>query len=315
MVVEGPPERRTGFSGAIIAQFVALATLWGGSFMFIKIGLEGISVGQVVWARVVFGAVTLLLLSVVTRQRFPRELAVWRKLAVVSVFMTVIPFSLFSWAELHVSSGLASIMNATTPLMTLLVALIALPEERPTRTKLLGLALGFIGVVMVLGPWRDLDGHSSLVGQIACLGATLCYGIGYVTLRRIIRDHDVPSIPLATMQVGFGAIIMLIATPFIASPMHLTARVVISMVILGALSTGIAYVANTNIVHAVGATNASTVTYVTPLVGVVLGILVLHESFVWNQPVGALLVITGIVVGQNRLRRKGRRRTTPESAL
>ena len=274
--------------------------LWGGSFLFIKIGLEGLSFQQVVWARLVFGAVTLVLLSLATHQRFPRDWVVWRKLGVVALFLTVVPFLLFAWAEQHVGSGLASIMNGTTPLMTLLVALVALPEERPTRTKLFGLVLGFIGVITVLGPWRGLNGESSLVGQLACLGATFCYGVGYVYLRRLIRDHELSAVTMATMQVGIGAFIMVLTTPFIASPMHLTGRVVVSMLILGVLSTGLAYVANTNIVHAVGATNASTVTYVTPLVGVILGIMILYETFVWNQPAGAALVILGIVIGQNR---------------
>jgi drug/metabolite transporter (DMT)-like permease len=235
-------------------------------------------------------------------------------LAVVSVLLCVAPFLLFAWAEQHVASGLASIYNATTPLMTTLIALLALPSERPTRTTLSGLLTGFAGVVVVLGPWRGLTGGDGL-GQAACLAATLCYGVAFVYLRRFVSPRGLAAIPVATVQVGLGAVIMLVLAPFTATaPVHLSWRVAGSVAALGVLGTGLAYVWNTNVVSSWGATNASAVTYLTPVVGVVLGIVVLGEGLSWNEPLGALIVIAGIAVSQGRLKALRHRRASAAEA-
>lgn len=290
-------------------QFVVLALIWGASFLFIAVGLEGLSPAQVVLGRLCAGAVALAAMSLVRRQGLPTEAKVWAHLAVVSVLLCVAPFLLFSWAEQSIASGLASIYNATTPLMTTLVALVALPQERPSRIRLLGLLAGFLGVLIVLGPWHGVGGGGgggagggSLAAQLACLLATACYGVGFVYLRRFVSPRGLSSLSVATVQVGLGALIMLVLAPWIATgPVHLSPRVVASVLILGMAGTGLAYVWNTNLVAAWGAANASTVTYLTPIVGVSLGVLILTEPVTWNQPVGALVVVAGIAISQGRL--------------
>jgi len=285
----------------VLGQYVLLGLAWGASFLFIKVGLEGLSPGQVVLGRLAVGALTLGAVSIVTRQPLPRTPAVWGHLAVVSVLLCVAPFLLFAWAEQHVTSGLASIYNATTPLMTMVVALAALPQERPTRARLAGLLLGFAGVLIVLGPWPDAGG-GGLLAQSGCLLATASYGLAFVYLRRFVSPLGIAAIPTATVQVSLGSLIMLLLAPRIATePVHLSGRVVASVLALGAVGTGLAYVWNTNIVSGWGATNASTVTYVTPLVGILLGIAVLHESVSWNEPIGAVVVVLGIAISQDRL--------------
>lgn len=297
--------RRVG----VLGQFAMLALAWGASFLFIKVGLEGLSPSQVVLGRLLSGFLALVVVSLVSRQRPPREPVVWLHLAVVSVLLCVVPFLLFAWAEQHVASGLASIYNATTPLMTTLVALLALPGERPTRSGLVGLLVGFAGVLVVLGPWRGLAGGDGL-GQAACLAATLSYGVAFVYLRRFVSPRGLGAIPVATVQVGLGAAIMLLLAPFSATaPVHLSWPVIGSVAALGVVGTGLAYVWNTNIVAGWGATNASAVTYLTPVVGVALGIVVLGEALSWNEPIGALIVIAGIAASQGRfttMRRHGR---------
>src|SRR3954447_11145300 len=290
----------------VLLQYLALATVWGASFLFIKVGLEGLSPAQIVLGRLTTGALALVLVSLVTRRALPRDAVVWGHMFVVALLLCVVPFLLFCWAETRISSGLASIYNATTPLMTMLVALAALPSERPTRARLLGLLVGFAGVLLVLGPWgfggRGETG-GALAGQLACLGATACYGTATVYLRRFVSPRGLPAVTVATVQVGLGALVMLLVAPFVAAtPAHLTPRVVASVLTLGALGTGMAYVWLTNIVMGWGATNASTVTYLPPLVGVVLGVLLLGETLTWNQPIGALVVVLGIAVSQGLLR-------------
>jgi drug/metabolite transporter (DMT)-like permease len=287
-------------SWSTAAMFVALALTWGSSFLFIKVGLDGLTAEQVVWARLVLGAVALLILSAVTRSALPRDPRLWAHLLVVALLLCVLPFSLFAWAELRVSSGVASILNATTPLQTMLVSLAALPQERLTRERAAGLVLGFAGVLTVLAVWNGVAG-GDLLGEAACLGATASYGVAFVYLRRFVAGHGVPALTLATVQVGLGAAVMVAATPWIARPgVHLSLSVIASMVLLGVLGTGLAYVWNTAIVTRWGATRASTVTYLTPLVGVLLGVLLLGEHASWNQPAGALVVIAGVLIAQGR---------------
>jgi drug/metabolite transporter (DMT)-like permease len=285
----------------VLGQFLVLALTWGASFLFIKVGLEGFSPAQVVLGRMLAGAAALLLVVAGTRRRLPRAAVVWGHLAVVAVLLCVVPFLLFAWAELRVPSGLASIYNATTPLMTTMVAWAALPGERLDRIKLAGLVMGFAGVIVVLGPWRGLAGGGG-TAQAACLLATFSYGLAFVYMRRFISPRGLEALQVAAVQVSLGAVIMLLTAPFAAaSPVHPSWRAVLSVAVLGVAGTGLAYVWNTNVVAAWGATNASTVTYLTPVVGVALGIAVLGEAVSWNEPTGALIVITGIAVSQRRI--------------
>ena len=310
-------------SRSVPAQYVALALTWGTSFLFIKIGLEGLSPGQVVLARLVAGALALAAICAAARQPLPRDPVVWGHLLVVAALLCTFPFLVFAWAEQYVSSGLASILNATTPLMTTVVALVALPQERPTRTRLAGLLVGFAGVVLVLAPWRAESppagsapsGGMVLWAQVACLAATASYGIAFVYLRRFVSPRGLAAIPVATVQIGLAALLMLALSPVLArQPVDLSWRVVWAMAALGVLGTGLAYVWNTNVVAGWGATNASTVTYLTPLVGVLAGMVVLAERVRWNQPVGALIVIAGIAVSQGRLTEVTRGRSLATTA-
>ncbi len=173
---------------------------------------------------------------------------------------------------------------------------------------------GFLGVLIVLGPWHGTGG-GSLAAQAACLAATACYGLGFVYLRRFVSPRGLPALSLATVQVGLGALIMLALAPWIATaPVHLSPRVVLSILVLGMAGTGLAYVWNTNLVAAWGAANASTVTYLTPVVGVSLGVAVLAERVTLNEPVGASIVVAGIAISQGRLSGVGRWRRKPAPA-
>jgi multisubunit Na+/H+ antiporter MnhG subunit len=166
--------------------------------------------------------------------------------------------------------------------------------------------------LIVLAPWAGL-GDSDLLGQLACLAATASYGAAFVYLRRYVTPRRLHAIPAATVQVSLGAILTILAAPWTATtPVTLTPAVVGSILALGALGTGLAYVWNTNVVNGWGATNASTVTYLTPVVGVALGALILNEQSSWHEPLGALVVILGIAITQNRLQpARLRRRSTP----
>ncbi|MEE6272824.1 DMT family transporter [Georgenia wangjunii] len=300
---------------AIGVMFALLALIWGSSFLLIKVALDGLSPAQVTLGRLVCGALALAGVMVVTRRRWPRGAAVWGHLTAISIVLCVAPFLLYSWAGQYIPSGLSSIYNATTPVTTLLVGLALLPDERLTRRRTVGLLAAGAGVVVVAAPWSALAGYRGenvLLAQAACLGATTCYGLAFVYNRRILRGYDYDPTTIAASQVGVAAVIMLVLAPAVAAtPVALTVPVTASIVVLGAVGTGLAYVWNTTIIRAWGAAPASTVTYLTPVVGVALGVLVLGEELHWNEPVGAVLVILGVLVSQGRLVAPRPRATPP----
>jgi drug/metabolite transporter (DMT)-like permease len=292
-----------------VLAFVLLALTWGSSFLFMKIALVGLSSQQVATTRVVLGALTLVVILLVTRRRWPRERRLWAHMLVVATFLNAVPFSLVAWAEQTVPSGLASIYNATTPIMTLLVLPLVVPSERIRRGQLAGIVVGVVGVLVLVGPW-DLVGDSgvltTLPGQLALLGMTACYGFATAYLRRFVAGsgHDAPT--LSAVQLTLAAGIMLVVAPFAATgPVALDWRIVAAMIALGCVGTGVAFIWNTRLVQAWGAARSSTVTYLTPVVGVALGVLVLGERVRWNEPAGGAVILVGIALASGLLRRRG----------
>jgi drug/metabolite transporter (DMT)-like permease len=284
-----------------IARIAVLAAIWGCSFLFIKLALDGVTATQIVLARVVLGAAALAVIVAVRREPLPRG-RIWLHLAWMGLVANVLPFFAFSWGEGHgATSGLAGIYNATTPLWTLLFAMVALPAERPTRARLSGLVLGFSGVLVVLAPWRAVQG-AHLSGQLACLAAGACYGISFVWTRRFLTGGGSP-LGLAAAQLACASVEIGVVAPWVAArPVSLPPRVWLSLLALGAVGTGFAYVIYYGLIHDVGATTASTVTYLIPLVAVTLGVIALGERVRWNDFVGAGVVIIGIAVAERRLR-------------
>ncbi|MDN4596950.1 DMT family transporter [Leifsonia virtsii] len=287
----------------IAVQFAAMGLIWGASFLFMKVALEGVSFGQVAWARLVFGAATLGVIALVTRVRLPREPIVWLHFTVVAVTYCVIPFLLFAWAEQYVSSSLASIYNAVTPITTAILATAAFRVEKLNRDQVLGVLVGVVGVIVVVGPWAVDALAGSLWGQLACLGAVTCYGFSFGYIRRFISPREVSATASAFLNIGLAAVIMVLLTPVVAwHPISFSWPVLLSLLALGALGTGVVYIWNMNVLRAWGPTATSGVTYVTPVVGVALGILVLGEHLTWNEPVGAAIVLAGILLTQQRVR-------------
>lgn len=293
--------------GAVV-RFAVLALVWGSSFLFMKVAIQGMSAVQVTAGRLVFGSLMLIALMAVGRRAWPRDPRLLAKISVLSVLLCVAPFLLFGWAAQHLPSGLSSIFNATTPIMTLLVGVVALPTERLTRGRIWGFVVALVGVLVVAGPWRiDLSGGGTtfLLAQLACLGATLCYGLGAVYSRTILRDTTIESRTMAATQITIGAGIALVLVAAVGrTPMTITPAVLASIIALGALGTGLAYVWFNDIIRAWGAPIAASVTYLTPVVGVVLGAIVLREEVHWNEGVGAVVVIVGILLTQGMLVRR-----------
>jgi len=290
-------------SASIGVQFVLTGIVWGSSFLFIAIALTGMTPTQVATGRLVFGALALAAVVAIRRERLPRRLRTWGHLCVLGLTFCVLPYVLFAWAEQHVSSGLASIFNATTPIMTAVMAWAVFRVERLRAGQLAGIAIGIAGVVVIIAPGSVAAVGDSTIAQIALLGATACYGFSLAYMRRFLGDSGLTGAAFAFGYIAPAAAVMLLLGPFtLVEPMRLSPEVVLSIVALGVLGTGIAYVWNQNTLRAWGPTRASTVTYITPVVGVALGIAVLGERITWNEPVGAVIVFLGILLVQQRLR-------------
>ncbi len=284
-------------------QFVLAGIVWGSSFLFMKVALVGLSPGQVAWSRLVLGALTLGLFVALRRDHLPRSVRIWGHMTVLALSFCVVPFLLFSWAQQHVTSGLASIYNATTPIMTAVMAGLLFRVERLKAVQIAGILVGILGVVVIIAPWQGLDLSQSLIAQFAILGATACYGFSLAYMRKFVSNSGMTALVFSFLNIGIAAVIMLGLTPVVAlSPVTLDPWIVGSVLLLGCLGTGAAYIWNQNTVRAWGPTRASTVTYITPIVGVALGVLILGEGVSWNEPVGALVVFLGILLAQDRLR-------------
>jgi drug/metabolite transporter (DMT)-like permease len=300
-------------SPVIPLQFLGMGVVWGASFLFMKVALDGVSFGQVAWSRLVLGGLTLGLIVLATRPRvrggpvLPREGIVWLHFLVIAVTGCVVPHLLFAWAEQYVSSSLASIYNAVTPIMTAVMATVVFRVEKLVRDQVLGVLVGIVGVVVIIWPWQYATLTGDLWGQLACLGAALCYGFTFGYTRRNLSGRPIAGSTFAFLNIGLAGVLMLLLTPVLAwQPVTLTTPILLSLLALGALGTGLAYIWHINVLRAWGPITTSTVTYVTPVVGVVLGVLVLSERFSWHEPVGALLVLAGILLTQKRLRLPGR---------
>ncbi len=280
----------------------ALAVLWGSGFLFIKEALGGLSPFQIVFGRMLSGAVAMLALTVATKRKLPTDRRIWMHLAVMAIITNIAPYFLFAWAELRVTSGLAGVLNATTPLFTLLAAL-ASGTERHAPSRLAGLLVGLLGVVILAAPWSTPQ-RSTLSGILAALVASACYALGYVYARRFLTSRGVPAVVLSTGQMLAGTVLLAVVAPVIGrSPVHLTATVLAAVLALGVAGTGASYVLNYQLIADEGPTAASMATYLIPVVAVILGAFVLAEPVTWNLALGAITILTGVALSEGRLPR------------
>lgn len=296
--------------------FVLLSAIWGSSFLFIKVGVEQLHPLYVALGRVCIGALTLLAVLAVLGDRLPRDRRLWGHLVVVSAIGVALPFTLFGYGEERVSSVLAGIWNAVTPLVVLPVAVLAFRTERMTAQRSVGLLLGFLGVLVVLGVWEGVGGVQ-LTGQLMCFAAAACYGVAIPYMRRFVAGRAESGVSISAAQLLVSTAQIGLVAPLVAgappAPGQLSATVIASVAALGALGSGLAFVIHLRNIKLIGATGASTVTYVIPVFAVLIGVVVLGERLSWYQPVGAVFVLLGVAVSQGllRLRRPATGRAGP----
>jgi len=286
-----------------LPAYLALGLVWGCSFIFIELGLVFLSPFGVTFVRCALGAITLLIFAKARKVELPKGKAIWKKLWVVAMLLNVVPGVLFAFAQQYITSALAGIINATTPLMTLIFMLLIFREEKIKREQVYGLLIGALGVMTVMGVWKELGGNQ-LIGIIALLIAVSCYGASYPYSTRNVIPLGLKPEALATGQLLMAAVTLLPLFIFDGfSSNNYESRSIIAMLCLGIFGSGFAYIWNFSVTAAAGSAIGSTVTYITPLVAVIVGWLYLNEEIVWHEPVGALVVIIGALLSQGRLNR------------
>ena len=284
-----------GRSGRALPTLFALGGVWGGSFLFIKVIVDETGPLEVVAGRLLFGALAVAAYVAITRHRVAVAPRLIPHIAVLAVLANILPFALISWGEEHIESGTASVLNAMVPIFTAVIAAIALDEEHFTPGRLGGLFLGFVGVAVLTGT-ESLDvTDSNVAGQLAVVGAAFCYGLGAVYMRTLLRGQDTVSLTIAQLAIGvvIAAGVLLVARGG-APNYSLSLEAWASLLALGTLGTGIGYVAFVWLIENIGSVRASLVTYIVPVLGLLLGWLVLDEDIGVNTIVGFLLIIAGV---------------------
>lgn len=281
---------------------IGLAAIWGCSFLFISVGVRELHPTYVTLGRVSSGALAVWLLMRATGERLPREPVTWAHLAVPGALIAT-AFTLFGYGERHIPSLLAGIWNGTTPLFTLPVAVLLLRTERFTAAKTTGLVVGFAGTLVVLGAWQGAGG-ASLRGQLLCAIAAACYGVAIPYQQRHLTARLDSDLAVSAGQLICASVLMALVAPVVAGapPTHLSAKVIGSVLTLGALGTGIALAIHARNIRWVGGSTASYVTYLSPIFAVLVGIVVLGEGLHWYQPVGGAVILLGVAIAQGRIR-------------
>jgi len=277
--------------------FSLLGLVWGSSFLWIKVAVQEVGPATLVGFRLLIGLLGLAVVVAVRRPALPRDRRTLIVLGVLGITNTALPFILISWGEQFIDSAIASILNGTVPLFTIVIAHLALHDDRITTPRILGLVTGFLGVVVLMS--RDLGAESragSVLGQAAVLAAALSYAGSSVFARRNLRLVD-PVVQAFLPLIAADSVAWITALASEA-PLQIPRLPItwLALAWLGLLGSCLAYLLYFHLLHAVGPTRATMVTYVFPVVGVILGVVFLGELADWHLVVGALLVALGIGV-------------------
>jgi drug/metabolite transporter (DMT)-like permease len=280
-------------------MYAVAGLIWGASFLFIELSLTFLTPVGVAFGRTAFGALAMAVAILVFRTKLPTSWEAWKHLTIAGLMMSSIPFVLFSYAQTEVTSALAAIINAVTPITTVIVILIAFRTEKLKPHVIIGIVIGLLGVLVVLGAWQGFDENNPLA-IIAMIVAVFLYGIGTPYVRKYVTPLNLATEVSVFGQVGTAALtllpIYLLTGPLITAVPDFSS--VAAIVTLGALGSGVAYLLYYKILDIVGSAIASSVTYITPIIAVVLGVWLLGEELHWYEPVGGLIVILGAAISQ-----------------
>lgn len=278
-----------------------LALLWGSTFLWIELALEALSPVQVTLSRCVLGSVTLLLACLGSGRRLPGDRVTWGHVVVAAFFCNALPFAMFSFGQQTIASGVAGVLNATTPLWSLVIGVIIGTERGVRPVRLAGLLLGFAGVVLIFAPWRTTGPVGW--GALAIVAAAASYAVGFAYMGRHLVGKGTATISLSAAQLlaatGLTALTLPAGglAPVTVGPVTLAA-----VVILGVVATGVTFHLTYRSIAAEGATNTAAIGYLLPVVSVALGAAVLDEDLGLRVVVGMAIVLVGVALTRRRTR-------------
>ncbi|HEX2705211.1 MAG TPA: DMT family transporter, partial [Candidatus Lustribacter sp.] len=289
---------------------MTISLIWGSSFLLIKLALDAFTPLQVATGRILTGTAAVAVMAWATGARPPRERRVWAHLMVSAFFLCTLPFLLFPLGEERISSALAGIGNATTPLAAVVFTGLMIPADRLSARKLVAVGVGFLGVVVIMSPWQT-QGRPDLLGFSMTVVAGASYGLGWTYVKRFLSSSDLGGLSLPAAQLSVASVqvsLALVLTWLVApggrgapwSPAvpagHSLRPALLALLMLGVVGTGVAYNLQFDLVRAVGPQIATTITYLIPIVAVLLGIAFLDERLTSWQLAGAGIVLVAAVV-------------------
>lgn len=289
-----------------------LALIWGSAFLLIKIAVGAFDPVTYVWLRLSIAAAALVVMTWIGGRSLRLSLSVWAAIGLLALLNNVVPFLLFGWGQRHIASGLAAILQATTPIFGVVAAHFLTVDERITPARLIGVTVGFAGVALMIGPQLAGDGGAHLLAQLACLFASLLYALAGIFARRF-QQLGVGPIELAAAQFVAGAVMLAPVALAVGDLAHLPTALApwASVVILALVCSAFAYVLFFCLLERAGATNSLLVTLLVPPVAILLGALLLGERFGAAQIGGLALIAVGLAVIDGRLVSRRRERPRP----
>jgi len=279
-----------------------LSVIWGGSFLFVGVAVRELPPLTIVGLRVLLAALALQIALRAMGMRLPRERRAWAAFFGMGILNNVIPFTLIVWGQSHIASGLASILNATTPLFTVVVAHYFTSDERLTGARLGGVIVGFVGVAVMIGAAALTSLNTSVLAQLAVLGAALSYGFSGVFGRRF-KTLGIPPLVAATGQVTASSCILLPVSLMVDRPWTLampSTGAVLSLLALALVSTAVAYLIFFRLLARAGATNVGLVTFLIPVSAILFGVLILGETLELRHVAGMVLIAAGLMLIDGR---------------
>ncbi len=294
---------------AHLIQLLVLGLLWGSSYLFIKVAVDGVDPVTLVEGRLAIGSLFLYAMMRARGFGLSRDRRIWGHILAMSLFGIIGPQILIAWSEQHVTSSVASILNATTPFFTLIFAAGVFQTERFSAAKVVGLLVGFAGIAVLTGSEILKIASSSAQGEIALVVSSLGYGVAFAYARRFLRGQP---LVLASGQMMLSALLLIPGVVLFGHPgqMHLTTSRLVCWIALGTLSSGVAYILYYKLIAEIGATSASFGTYLIPIVGIFWGWLLLGESIGLRTVAGVALILAGLGIATG-IRRRAARATEP----
>ncbi|MCB0264085.1 MAG: DMT family transporter [Calditrichia bacterium] len=290
-----------------ILGILLLASLWGPSFLFIKVAVHEIPPLTMAAARVTIAALILLVVLRLRKRALPKGRHMWLKFTIAGLFGNAMPFVLFNWGELYIDSALAAILNGTTPLFTLVIAHFFTDDDRLSTRKIIGAIIGFGGLLVLVAPSLFGGVEATTLGLLAVLLAAFCYGVNIVFTRTYLRG--LPGLVAPAAQLSMASVLLIPVALLVDQPYQLafpSLPAVSSLFALAIIGTGLAFIVYYRLLETTPASSMAMVTYLIPVFGIFLGVVVLNETLSWNAYVGCSLILIGVMVVNNIIRFPGK---------